>query len=291
MEDVLNNQRVEYASPMNVDEHFDYDLSLATKWVLLDALTIEHYSVVVIEGSASLQVDFQSHQAQECALICLSPGQIFKITDAAEDAVVKRMRFNQEFYCIETHGKEVACNGKLFNNSYRSSFSELSIERRNMVLILMKQIENELQNPGVAHKDALIAYIRMVLVEALRVLHENNTATEDTFDQKVQGLSAQFIALVDQHYKVKHAVQEYADLLFTTPRSLAKRLKQDGYDTPLQLIKGRLLLEAKRQLRYTDRSVKEIAFYLGYEDPGYFTRFFKKNTGSSPAQYRETALS
>nr|WP_262911752.1 helix-turn-helix transcriptional regulator [Joostella atrarenae] len=71
-----------------------------------------------------------------------------------------------------------------------------------------------------------------------------------------------------------------------SPKSLTKHFQRLGFDTPSDIIKNRIILEAKRQLSYTNNSVKEIAFMLGFNDPAYFTRFFKKALTVSPLQYR-----
>ena len=62
------------------------------------------------------------------------------------------------------------------------------------------------------------------------------------------------------------------------------------YPSPSQIIKDRLVLEAKRKLKFSNKTVREIAFELGFEDPAYFSRLFSKNAGVSPAQYRQLEL-
>ena len=83
-----------------------------------------------------------------------------------------------------------------------------------------------------------------------------------------------------------YSIADYAEKLFVSPKSLAKRLKAHHYGTPTEILRDRIILEAKRDLRYTQKSVKEIAFDLGFEDPAYFTRYFKKSEKMSPQGYR-----
>jgi len=82
----------------------------------------------------------------------------------------------------------------------------------------------------------------------------------------------------------------YAEKLFVAPKSLAKRLQALEYPSPSQIIKDRLVLEAKKQLKFSNKTVREIAFELGFEDPAYFSRLFSKNAGISPTQYRRLEL-
>ena len=100
-------------------------------------------------------------------------------------------------------------------------------------------------------------------------------------------MAQDFIALVEKHFKTEHTVGGYAEKLFVSPKSLSKRLNALSYPTPLQIIKNRIVLEAKRQLKFSQKPIKEIAHELGFDDPSYFSRFFSKNAGTSPAAYRK----
>ena len=80
---------------------------------------------------------------------------------------------------------------------------------------------------------------------------------------------------------------EYADLLFLSPKTLANKFNKMHLDSPNDIIKNRIVLEAKRLLYYTDLTVKEIAYQLGYDDPAYFNRLFARKEGIAPSLYRK----
>ena len=84
-----------------------------------------------------------------------------------------------------------------------------------------------------------------------------------------------------------HSVSDYAGRLGISPKSLTKHFQKIRTQKPSDFIKNRIILEAKRKLLYTDFSVKEIAFDLGFNDPAYFTRFFTKATEKSPLQFKK----
>ncbi len=249
----------------------------------------DHYKIFWIEeGSGHYLVDFKEIEIKSAGLFFLSPGQIFTVK--TKDIVrAYQISFDKEFYCVETHGKEIACNGILFNNVHKSSYIEVDPSEIPVFTNIINNIIYELQQPGSAHKEMLDSYLRILLVQALRRSEQDKMIVENPSEAKSK-LAADFIALVEKNFRTYHSVSEYAKLLFVAPKTLSKRLKAEKYATPLQIIKDRIILQAKRDLRYTSKSIKEIAFDLGFEDPGYFTRLFKKSTSLAPQQYRNEYL-
>jgi AraC-like DNA-binding protein len=88
-----------------------------------------------------------------------------------------------------------------------------------------------------------------------------------------------FNLLVEASFREKHSVKEYADFLNKAPKSLANLFKKLGSNTPLQFIQNRLLLEAHRLLKYSDKSISDIGYELGFSDIQAFSRFFKNQEG------------
>lgn len=249
----------------------------------------DHYKIFyMVEGSGEYWVDFKSFAIEGAGIFFLSPGQVLTV-DAEKLKRGFEITFDREFYCVETHGKEIACNGVLFNNMHRATFISLQQEENKSFQQLIQRMIEELERPGKAHRDMLDAYLRMFLIEALRK-NEPETVIEPSEKEEGNRLVADFIALVDKHFRKIHAVSDYADRLFVSPKSIAKRLKANGYPTPTEIIRERIVLEAKRDLRYTQKTVKEIAFDLGFDDPAYFTRYFKKAENDSPLAYRAAYL-
>lgn len=113
-------------------------------------------------------------------------------------------------------------------------------------------------------------------------------ALEGTPDEKEPFILQKLKNLIETHYKTKHSAGEYADLLNISPKALAKMTKSHFNKTMTNLISERIIIEAKRELYLTDKTVKEIAYDLGYDDEHYFSRFFKNNADISPTTYRET---
>lgn len=98
---------------------------------------------------------------------------------------------------------------------------------------------------------------------------------------------SEFVDLVEREYKKTHSPQDYAQELGISVCLLHRYTNLHGHCTPLKVITDRVMLEAKKMLRFTPLRVKEISAALGFEDPSYFNKFFSRNEGMSPADFRE----
>ncbi|ASW73921.1 AraC family transcriptional regulator [Chryseobacterium piperi] len=102
-----------------------------------------------------------------------------------------------------------------------------------------------------------------------------------------ESLAFKFHSLVDRHFKTQKSIGFYAEELCITPNYLGIVCRKNYKMSPLEFIKERTLLEAKRLLYSSDKSIKEIAFELGFQNFSYFSYFFRSRTKLTPKAYRE----
>ena len=95
-----------------------------------------------------------------------------------------------------------------------------------------------------------------------------------------------FNLLVEIHFREKHKVAEYAALLNVSPKSLSNVFLRYYSKSPLKVISERICLEGERLIRYSDKNMNEIAYWLGFNEASHFSKFFKKHTGKSPKEYK-----
>jgi AraC-like DNA-binding protein len=99
-------------------------------------------------------------------------------------------------------------------------------------------------------------------------------------------LLREFQGLIDRLYREEHEVAGYAARLHISPGHLNHRVKEQSGKTAIHHIHARIVMEAKRQLLYSNLTVKQLGDHLGFEDPAYFNRWFKRLTGKTPMRYR-----
>lgn len=244
---------------------------------------INTYNIYWIkEGKGTYIVDFKSYTFKDNTLLFLTPGQVFSVqSEKIKQAYV--LSFIPDFYCIETHDKEIACNGVLFNAVHDNPFVSANDEDATKLDFVIKQLIDEFENKEKAQYDMLQLYLKQFIIHSVRIKKH----VEYSINEEASVLIKNFNVLLEQNFKTIHAVSEYAERLGVSPKTLSKHFQNKNNLSPSTLIKNRIILEAKRQLLYSDNSVKHIAFSLGFNDSAYFTRFFKKLVNKSPLQFKK----
>ncbi|MGB1043238.1 MAG: helix-turn-helix domain-containing protein [Tenacibaculum sp.] len=234
------------------------------------------------EGKGTYHIDFEKYSFDGSVLFFLSPGQVFSV-DSEKIKEAYQLSFHKDFYCIQTHDAEVACNGVLFNNVYETPFVKPCTNDIKKLSFIIEGLVDEFKNTETAQYDMLQAYLKQFIVYAVRIKKEHQQIKEDTETK----LFKDFSVLVEQNFKKLHSVTDYANRLGISPKSLTKHFQKIGTQSPSDFIKNRIITEAKRQLLYSSEAVKHIAFDLGFNDPAYFSRFFSKATGLSPKKFQQ----
>jgi AraC-like DNA-binding protein len=242
------------------------------------------YTVFFIpEGVGNYHADFGVFSFKGPVLLFSTPLQVIYMQEC-RFLNGKMLQFHGDFYCIEFHREEVSCNGLLFNNIYIDPVVNLSDREAGLFDSLLTDLNNELNEAGPS-EIILRAYLQLFLAKSssikIRAIAENTSKIEK--DEQME----RFRKLLDEHFLTLHKPSDYAALLAMTPDNFSKRSTRYFKKTPSQLIQERIILEAKKQLHLTRKSIKEIAWNLKFQDEFYFSRVFKKFTNASPQAFRD----
>lgn len=251
----------------------------------LSEFTTENYSVILWKGSGVFSVDGINYPYNGYNILFLSPYQKLKLSSGTEENI-DVLLFHGDYYCIEYHKEEVACNGLLFNNIYLNPGIELEKSSYEYILELFNYIKKEESEHHPFSESIIKTYIQLIL--AICSKQKNDIMGSSVSSDKLPNKNAvEFQKLLEINFKKEKELSFYSDKLHITNNTLSKAVKKEFAKTPSQLINERIILESKRLLHLTYRSVKEIAGELGFEDEFYFSRYFKKSVGCSPKNYRE----
>ncbi len=248
-----------------------------------------YYSLIWIKkGSGVAKVDFTEYNFTQDTMFAITPYQPFLFIEKERiEGVV--LNFHPDFFCIHKHHEQVACNGVLFNNIYNPPLLCVDDNTRIHFEMLISQMKAEVQKPDLAQYELLVSYLKIFLINASRAKVEQQPEVLATVSDSKEPFKLQKLKnLIETHFKTKHSASEYAELLNISPKALAKITKSHFDKTLTNLITERIIIEAKRELYLTNKSVKEIAYMLGYDDEHYFSRFFKNKVDVSPTIFRKT---
>jgi AraC family transcriptional regulator, transcriptional activator of pobA len=150
----------------------------------------------------------------------------------------------------------------------------------------LSRLKRELAWRAPASTAAITARLTTVLVTAVRALHQPEVSLSAGGTARA-ALVARFREKIEAHLRVGLTVAQYAKALNVTPAQLRAACLEVTGKPPMRVLEERMLLEAKRTLTYTHMTVAETAYYLGFSDPAYFSRFFAKLAGESAAAFRK----
>jgi AraC family transcriptional activator of pobA len=170
--------------------------------------------------------------------------------------------------------------GKAFQSAHVVS----TAESQDFISALFAEILSEC-NEQRPLRDASLESLVRVLAIWLTQKCDSQSQTPSVPDRSQRHFS-RFAKLIDTHHKKQWSVADYASALGMTPSHLNSICRKLTGKSALDVIHARLLLAARRQLVYTERNIAGVAHHLGFADPSYFTRFFKRQTGITPGAYR-----
>jgi AraC family transcriptional regulator, transcriptional activator of pobA len=148
-----------------------------------------------------------------------------------------------------------------------------------------RMLAREAARSSTGHELALQGWLEVLLANVLRLARQRPNGADPISGHR-RGLVARFSERVERRYARGEPLTDYVAALNVSESQLRNACIALTGQTPVQLLHARVLLEAKRQLLYTDEPVRAIAYALGFTDAAYFTRFFSRHAGLSPRAFR-----
>lgn len=236
------------------------------------------------EEGVDLYVDDKIVSLDQGSITCTTYLQKVEI-DNTENSL-KVLVFNREFYCVHTYDSEVSCNGLLFFGSDVSPVLQLDEDESKRLRTLFDVLTEEFEVHDPNQEEMLRILLKRFIIRCTRLAKDQILKKADS--QSDIDLVRRFNVLVEEHFKTKKSVGDYAELMYKSPKTITNVFSKYSELSPLQVIHKRVIMEAKRMLLYTDKTAKEIGFELGYNDPAQFSKLFKNQTGKTTTQFKNS---
>jgi AraC-like DNA-binding protein len=260
---------------------YNFEGSLPDRADLLVPHRKDHHLIVFVKRGGSRQwIDMTPYILKDNAVYFLGPDQVI-VKEEFKELWSIGVAFTDEFLLLQ----ESASLNKLPLIQNAQNGHELLLTDADISAVedIFHKIRTEALQPGDWQQRMLAAYLTVLLTYLSRLYTEQYKGN-DTSVEKL--LLKKFQAMVDDSFYEFHEVSDYASMLHITAGHLSDVVKDQSGKPAIKHIHDRLVMEARRLLFHTNDSLKEIAFNLGFSDASYFNRFFKRETGETPAGYR-----
>ena len=237
-------------------------------------------------GTGSHQIDFNDEEVSPNKVFVISPGQLhqFKDLESPEGIIIQ---FDEGFFSEMDDNLDSIIKYSVFNAFHLPPYYIIDNETGERLKGIAAEMNREKSDvEKFAHDNYIYSLVKMFLIiiirEGLRTDNKhiyNNSAAYQYF--------INFRKELDHNYRRYHTVQQYATALRMSSKTLTQRVIQYSGQSPLKLINNKLIVEAQRMLKSKPMLIKEIAYELGFDDDSYFVKFFKRQTGLLPSEFKE----
>lgn len=247
----------------------------------------DYYAIMLIEEGKGIHfVDFEKYNIENQSVYFILPGQMHQVvlTEIPKGWV---LAFTEEFLISNSISEKLINDIYLFNDYGQSPPLPLNIAQMNVYKSLISQMEHFATSLKNYSSEAIGSLLKLFLIQSnnhCSLVKENNPQLIETTNHLLRSFKQQ----LDKHYKTKHKVSDYADMLAVTADYLNKTVKNITGKPAKEHIQSRLIVEAKRTLLFSNISSKELSYELGFDESAHFNNFFKKTTGITPTEFRNT---
>jgi len=243
-----------------------------------------HQLLVILEGGGEMKAENAAYPIPVPALLLVPAGIVhaFHFEKDTRGYVVTLA----ESALADLANREPAFRA-LFESAVAVGLEHSGLEAHELEEAVVR-LQREFQWAAPAHVAATEARLVTLLVCAVRATHQLQGTLRGTRGPRAT-LVARFRQAVEANLRSGWEVNRYAKSLGVTPARLRDACLEVTGRPPTHIVHERLILEAKRSLKYTNMTIAETAYDLGFSDPAYFSRFFSERVGVSPAEFRRRA--
>lgn len=243
----------------------------------------DFFQMYLLQGNATVMLDFQEHEVSGTNAVFISPGQVHTVRMGEWlDGVT--VSFTREFFDQQPVVFSQLSTFPFLFQDRRVPSLPLIKEQGQEIIHLFDSLHREFET-GLADAADILRPTLHLLLGRLRRIYEQAIPTSRP--TRAMQLVHEFQILLDQKFRQTRALPDYARELGITENHLNDIVKDQTGHSAGDLIRRRCLLHAKRLLLHSEESVAEIAYDLGFDDPSYFSRFFRRYEKVTPKEFRD----
>lgn len=242
-----------------------------------------YHLVLFTKGKGIHTIDFEKFPVKPFQIYFMIPGQVHSWHFEGEvDGYI--VHFNEGLITSFLQNEHYLERFSFFKGDAGTGVCQVIPEEHERVIASFESLLKELKEG----REQYLDIIRLRLLELfIRIERSCKKSERKNIAPQKLLLLRNYQRLIDKYFRTIKLPKEYADLLYITPNHLNALCTELLGKTAGDLIRDRILLEAKRLLTNADMTITEIAYDLNFQDNSYFNRFFKRNVGMTPDEFRK----
>ncbi|QHT72232.1 helix-turn-helix domain-containing protein [Rhodocytophaga rosea] len=242
-----------------------------------------YHIVLFTEGAGSHDIDFQRFLVRPYQIYFMGPGQVHSWSfEGKVDGYV--VNFSTQFFQSLLLKADYLDQFPFFNGNVAEAVIDLSTNLHPLILDLFEKLVHESETVQHLRQDMVRVLLVQLFIQMDRLSFERPVHQATAYNYT---LLRNYQKLVEKNYTSLKLPREYAELLFITPGHLNALCHEVLGQSAGEVIRDRIMLEAKRLLTNLSLTISEVAYQLNFADNSYFTKFFKKHTGLTPEKFRD----
>jgi len=238
-----------------------------------------------VSGTGIHEIDFKKYEVKPGSVFFLYPGQTHS-WNLSDDSDGYLFFHTEDFYEMAYLNNSIK-DYPFFESNYSDKCIYLEAENTQLIKSIFENLLQESIKDDWKKKQLILSYLTQIYIHLNRLM-EHQSVVNFTELRHYQTIFSKFEKLVDTHFIDKKSASAYANLLNISQKHLNRIVKSITQKTTTEIITERIVLEAKRQLLYTDKTLNEIASDLGFVDYTYFSRLFKKQVLVTATEFRKS---
>ena len=243
--------------------------------------------LLVQKGTVSYMSNTQHFTAKRNNFVVLSRGQIIDELNISDDCEGKALIVSYDYFREMLTGfRELAL---LFINITLRPILQLTSTQASEFSMYYKQLKTKVDDETHHFRKEMVgSMIKTIIYDISNIIYKVHEGKQIVSKNRAEHIFAEFIQIVNRNFKKERTVSWYAEQMSITPKYLAEMVKQATNRSPNDWIDGYVIVEIRMLLKYTGKSIKEIAEIMNFTSQSFLGKYFKEHVGMSPKDYRKS---
>ncbi|EKU92478.1 helix-turn-helix domain-containing protein [Bacteroides oleiciplenus] len=241
--------------------------------------TKESRIIRILRGTAKISINLIEYTVKEQMIIISPSNSLIELLEISQDYDFQIIVPDNNFLPITQGG---ALTDSYMKHGILLSLTDEEWEQSGAFFSILWDTVHK-----VPFRREVVQHLIAALLYNIRYIYAKNQESAPLQPSRQEEVFRRFITLVNEHSKRERAISFYANKLCLTPHYLSTVIRQSSGQTVMQWINQAIILEAKVLLKHSDMLVFQISDELGFPNPSFFSKFFKRMTGMTPAEYQK----